>query len=139
MNTPSTGVTASRWFGIRAEYEYVSPWRKFAVALRQFFVGLASLGLTLIEYNPKRWCNVIVYDRLDGRPVQVFAHSHLGPADSHAVNLLERARTMDVVDFCRELRIAPEKVLGDGLEPPQQHLIDWVEVKPDGSRTSRTH
>lgn len=124
MAEPSEAL-AARWFGVRGEYERAGRVRMTWLTIREFLLALVTLGVFLGEFDPKRFCDVVVFSRDSGEPVAMFSYSHLGEATLHLRDLSSRLGTMHVYDFCRELGLGPDLVVGPGRDGEPADPV-WV-------------
>lgn len=133
MEPTSTSI-AARWFGVRAEFEEVDGWRNFINAIKQFGLGLVTLGLSSGTFDPKRFCDVIIF-RLDtGTDVAMFRYNTLEPADLHVSSLVERLAGLHVHDFCRELGIPIDATEGSGRAVELPVAPRWIATRLDQRR-----
>ena len=119
---------AGRWFGVRAEYERFGPVRTVWVVVRELLLALVTLGIFMGEWDPKRLCNVVVFERGTGVTVALLKFDHLREATYYVSNLRGRLGTEPVFDFCRELGIPMSDVVGPGQTPDLFANLRWVEV-----------
>jgi hypothetical protein len=70
---------------------------------------------------------VIVFARDSGERVATFSYAHLGEATLHLRDLSSRLTTMHVYDFCRDLGLRTDLVVGAGRDG---EILDqvWVPV-----------
>ncbi|GAA1503014.1 hypothetical protein [Nocardioides humi] len=116
---------AARWFGVRAEYEEHAGGQTAWDVVKHVLLGVVTLGLTFVDYDPRRRCNVLVVRHDDGTAVAGYDHSTVGDATLHVSSLLERLDTLHVFDFCRELGIPVDAVVGEGRGQDGPSAATW--------------
>lgn len=117
---------ASRWFGVRGEYEDLEPARKFWEILKHIVIGVATIGL-LDPLDPKRRCMVVLYRRDNGRVVLNYECNRASEMEDHALWLASRLPTTHVFDLCRELGLSTDHVVGPGTDEPPGPVL-WLDV-----------
>lgn len=128
---------ADRWFEVRAEYERLSSGGMALRTVREFILALLTLGVFLQEFDPKRFCDVLVVRRDTGESVAVFSYDHLGEASRHAESLNARLLKMHVFDFCRELSIPMNAVVGPGSDIVRDPQNMWIPIRAKDRRDVR--
>ena len=123
-------ATAARWFGVRGEFELVSRRRMAMLTARASLLYLASWGVLAGDFDPKRFCDVIVFRRDTGDRVASFRYTHLGAATDHLTDLRARLLSTHVFDFCRELGLSIGLVEGPGQDRELDPSDPWVGVRP---------
>jgi len=126
---------AGRWFVVRAEYEHLGPVRMLLRVVREFGLALLTAGVFLGEFDPKRFCDVLVLRRDNGDSVTVFSYKNLGAAAYHVENLWVRLSDTHVFDFCRELSIPTDVVVGPGQNELPSRDDLWKPVRGKDRRT----
>jgi hypothetical protein len=126
---------AARWFGVRGEFQLVSRRRMAMLTAREWLLYLVSWGVFAGDFDPKRFCDVIVFRRDTGDVVASFPHTHLGAATGHLTDLRTRLLSTQVFDFCRELGLSIDVVAGPGQSPVLDPLDPWVGVEAAARRT----
>ena len=119
---------AGRWFEVRAEYQRFGPLSTSLSVVRELLLALATFGLFLGEWDPKRFCDVLVVRRDNGETVAKFSYRRLGGASLQVESFGERLETQPIFDFCRELGIPMSDVEGGGREPDQTRRVTWVAI-----------
>lgn len=122
------GNEAARWFTVAAEFERVAGWNMAWRYVKEVFIGLASMGLTLGDVDPKRFCDVRVLRRDTGECVAHYSYEHLGEAHTHVTSLTSRLEDTHVFDFCRDLGIPIHHVVGEGCTDPVDRESIWIEI-----------
>lgn len=128
MTAPETNSAAIRWFGVRAEYERAGPVKLVFRTIWAVAKGLPTLWILTDDLEPKRFCDVVVFRRDNGSPVAKFSHAYLGDGARHVEDLLTRLATDHVFDFCRELGIGIEAVVGAGDDRDFDASAVWVSL-----------
>lgn len=116
---------AGRWFAVRVEFEKHDGGRKAWDVVKHVLLGIVTIGITLVDYDPRRSSNVVVLRRDNGSAVLGYRYSTVGDATLHATSLAERLKTMHVFDFCRDLGLPMESVAGEGEELSAGAQVDW--------------
>jgi hypothetical protein len=133
---------AGRWFGVRAEFERVSRLSMLWRTIKWLMFGFVTLGLTMGDFDPKRFCDVIVFRRDTGQAVATFSYDFLSEASPHVEDLVRRLASAHVYDFCRELGVGTESVVGPGFSELFDSTVVWQEVAAErrgtGDRAART-
>lgn len=127
MGEPSEAALAVRWFGVLGEYERAGRVRMTWLSIREFLLAFVTLGIFLGEFDPKRFCDVVVFARDSDEPVATFSYDHLGEATLHLRDLSSRLTTMHVYDFCRDLGLGTALVVGPGQDAGTADQV-WVPV-----------
>lgn len=125
---------ASRWFGVRVEYELQSRSRRLANVGKQFLMGFVTFGATWLEYDPGRFCDIEVYRRVDGFPVIHFSYESLQSAEMHVASLVARLGEMTLEDFCRDLDLPVSLASGPGEEVAGPVTAEWVGIASEHRR-----
>lgn len=126
----SESTYACRWFEIRAEHEErVAFSRKAAAVARMVACYIVTRGIDWGDYDPRRFCDVLVLRRDTQSPVARYCYDRLGEASDHVVSLQLRLTAMHVYDFCRELSIPVEAVEGAGSGQAVDEDLIWVPVR----------
>lgn len=118
---------AGRWFAVRAEYERIGRARMAWLAAKAWVVGLVTWGLTLGDFDPKRFCDVLVIRHDTGAVIASYDYEHLSAASAHVDRLRTRLDSVHVFDFCRDLGISTEEVVGPGASIGSQ--ASWTAVE----------
>lgn len=122
------GTAAGRWFGLQAEVEAQSRSRRTVELFRQLGLGVLTLGLSLSEYNPRRFCDIVVYRRSDGLPVLHFSYDTLSASEMHLQRLRDLLNGAEVEAFCDEFEIPKHLASGDGDPGVESIEIEWIET-----------
>jgi len=125
----SDEAIAARWFGVRAEFELLGRGRMAVRAAREWVLYFVSAGLLMGDFDPKRFCDVLVFRRDTGATVARFSYTHLGDATDHVVDLRARLLSTHVFDFCRELSLSTDLVAGPGQGVERDPIDPWVGVR----------
>ncbi|GAA1159163.1 hypothetical protein [Nocardioides aquiterrae] len=131
---PEEAALAARWFGVRGEFELVSRRRMAVLTARHWLVLLGSWGILSSDFDPPRFCDVIVFRRDTGAAVASFSHSQLGSATGHLTDLRDRLLSTHVFDFCRELGLSIDVVIGPGQDLTLDPADPWSGIWPDARR-----
>jgi hypothetical protein len=123
-----TGSRAERWFSVRIEYERFGILKAMSRTIRELFIALFTLGLLLGEWDPKRFCDVLVVRNDTGEVVASFSYDHLGEADTHVRVLREELETKQVFDFCRTLGVGIDAVVGVGTDRTAHTGVEWTQI-----------
>ncbi|TWH01913.1 hypothetical protein L615_014100000010 [Nocardioides sp. J9] len=122
-----SSAVAARWIGVRVVYRETTFWWTVGAYVKNVLMLFATVGLSLLWYEPKRFCDVILY-RLDtGATLCRYEHTNSEDAIDHVSSLKDRLLGSQVFDFCRELGIPMVEIAGEGMEPPSS--IDDIEVE----------
>ena len=119
---------ASRWFGVRGEYESLDPARKIWAVLKYIAITMATFGMAG-DVDPKRRGMVVLYRRDNGRVVLNYEYDHVSEVEIHALSLASRLPSTHVFDLCRELGLSMNHVVGAGTDKPPEPIL-WLEVDP---------
>lgn len=115
---------AGRWFDARAVYQDTGwAWTLWA-GVKTVVVMFATLGFSLVWYEPKRFYDVIVFRRDDGSTVLRFDYEKVEDGTYHLSSLRQRLREEHVFDFCRALGISIGQVVGPG-----EDIVDRAEAE----------
>lgn len=136
-DAPRSLSTAGMWFEVVAEYEKFGFFRWIWAAAKELFLGVVTWGLLAGNFDPKRLCFVTLSRRDDGEPVATFSYSLMSEADIHVSHLSSCLATQHVFDFCRDLGIDPNVVVGPGLAPRADGGSVWQEVPSKQLRQRR--
>jgi hypothetical protein len=121
---------ASRWFGVRAEYEPTGPAHK-QLWSRLRHLGLSAFSfyetLTSLDYDPKRRGKVVLFRRDNGHDVLTYEYNHLSEVRNHVLSLASHLSTTHVFDISRELGLPMEQVVGPGTDDPPEP-VEWREM-----------
>lgn len=121
-------TAAGRWFGLQAEIEVQTRARRVLELLRQCGLGVLTLGFSLAEYDPRRFCDIIVYRRSDALPVLHFNYDTLAGSDLHLQRLKDLLNVTEVGAFCDEFEIPRHLASGSGDPDIESTEIEWIEI-----------
>jgi hypothetical protein len=131
----SDEAIAARWFGVRAEFELLGRGRMAVRSARQLLLYVVSAGLLMGDFDPKRFCDVVVFRRDTGATVATFSYTHLGEATGHVTDLRDRLLSAHVFDLCRELGLSTDLVVGPGQGIELDPVDPWVGVRTNAGRS----
>ena len=137
METEGRASVAGRWVGVRAEFERVSRLGMLWRTVKWSILGFVSLGLTMGDFDPKRFCDVIVVRRDTGQEVASFSYDGLGEASDHVEVLRRRLEGTHVYDLCRELGVGTDSVVGAGSSESLEPTVVWREISAKEVRAGR--
>jgi len=137
VETEGPASVAGRWFGVRAEFERVSRLGTMWRTVKWSILGFVTLGLTLGDFDPKRFCDVIVFRRDTGQEVASFSYDFLREASDHVEDLRRRLEGTHVYDFCRELGVGTDSVVGAGSSESLEPTVVWQEISAKEGRGGR--
>jgi len=137
VETEGPASVAGRWFGVRAEFERVSRLGTMWRTVKWSILGFVTLGLTMGDFDPKRFCDVIVFRRDTGQEVTSFSYDVLGEASDHVEDLRRRLEGTHVYDFCRELGVGTDSVVGAGSSESLEPTVVWQEISTKEGRGGR--
>ncbi|KRB74010.1 hypothetical protein ASE01_18620 [Nocardioides sp. Root190] len=127
--------SAGCWFDVRALYQETNWTWTVWTGIKTTFLMFATLGLSLLWYEEKRFCDVVLFRRDNRTAVLRFDYDKVEDATIHLSSLRERLATEHVYDFCRELGIGTEHVVGPGLPMEEDTAVEWIPT-PAPSRHS---
>jgi len=119
------GSVAGRWFAVRVEFETHVGGRRVWDLVKHVLLGVVTLGISLVDYDPRRASNVVLLRHDNGSAVLGFRYSTLGGAALHATSLAERLERTHVFDFCRELGLPMSVVAGEGRPREEGGEVTW--------------
>lgn len=126
---------ACQWFGLRAEFEAQDRAAKRRGLAREVLLSVVTLGLSLTSYNPRRFCDVIVYRLDSGKIVMIFRYDEVEGATAHIESLRTRLESMAVQEFCEDIGVPTTEISGGG-DQSMSATVDWVEIPDYRRRTS---
>jgi hypothetical protein len=124
---------AGRWFDVRAVYQETNWAWTVWTGMKTVFLMIVTVGLSLLWYEEKRFCDIILFRRDDGSTVLRFDYDKVEDATHHLGWLRERLREEHVYDFCRDLGIPVNQVVGPGQDIDEAIEVGWAAV----ARSSR--
>ncbi|KRB78807.1 hypothetical protein ASE01_23730 [Nocardioides sp. Root190] len=127
-------TAAGRWFGLQAEVEVQTPSRRVLEFFRQCGRAVLTLGFSLGEYDPRRFCDIVVYRRSDSFPVLHFSYDTLSGSELHLQRLKDLLDGAEVGAFCDEFEIPKHLVTGNGDLEVESTEIEWVETPSERRR-----